>query len=682
MMIENFSFLLAEYFITSLENLIEIYNPSIYPVSHFPDKKQIIGNHFLVWCKNPVKIWVLIIYILKKLHKLYPDLKVEETTRKYSMFVNLIIDNWENIWEAESLFTDRWLNGWEVIDLLCYENIEELLSNQTISLIVADFWSGPYYKRTFLTPSAWYQTIASKIIKPNKFYEYIPNKIEEMSENIRKWRISKEIIFSTGLLPHESHFFKFEVWKRSIGVIYIVDGMLIVIIAIYVQYLFLNLIDISFEFQSIYSQFVNISTQLQSASTSNQASLYTQFLSIEASLISKADESLSVYSSFMYQVLFLTMYFAKNLCQILFAKLRRKKIQIITPEIVINFVSWFVVLYQFWNFNFHFLKMSAPIPKYWSIYIVSEVFQDKFIKGPLGSGLIIWLQWCRVFFILQASKIFGPLIEILLNLLKELFKFIAIYGLIFAVFLSAGMVFFFNYSEFKSENWRGLLYLFSASLGSFDFSLFTQDETYLSKQYGWIYLILFLVLTNIVLINFLIAILSNKYTEMETKKKILYNRKILEIKQIQAEDKYYSCLIASFVPLNIFILPFFPFVIFCKSEKFNEILLYACYLPMALIGIIVFTAASIILLPFAYIISIYSSISSFILNLKIQRITFKVIMIELGWMLLVIWMALPYLMIQTVIDTIMFIVSLFDESTKTKQECSNIHSKTVDINSI
>ena len=233
------------------------------------------------------------------------------------------------------------------------------------------------------------------------------------------------------------------------------------------------------------------------------------------------------------------------------------------------------------------------------------------------------------------------------------------------------MVFFFNYSEFKSENWRGLLYLFSASLGNFDFSLFTQDETYLSKQYGWIYLILFLVFTNIILINFLIAILSNKYTEMETKKKILYNRKILEIKQIQAEDKYYSCLIASFVPLNIFILPFVPFVFFCKSEKFNKILLYICYFPMALIGIIAFTAASVILLPFAYIIFIYSSISSFLLNLKIQRITFKVIIIELVWMLMIIWMALPYLTIQIIFDNAMYISSLFDESTKTKQEFNN-----------
>lgn len=56
MMINNFSYLLGDYFVQSLENLIEVYNPNIYPVTYFQDKKQIITNHFLVWCRNPVKI--------------------------------------------------------------------------------------------------------------------------------------------------------------------------------------------------------------------------------------------------------------------------------------------------------------------------------------------------------------------------------------------------------------------------------------------------------------------------------------------------------------------------------------------------------------------------------------------------------------------------------------------------
>ena len=111
------------------------------------------------------------------------------------------------------------------------------------------------------------------------------------------------------------------------------------------------------------------------------------------------------------------------------------------------------------------------------------------------------------------------------------------------------------------------MYLFNVSLGNFDFSLFSQNETYLERQYGWVYLVSFLVFTNIILIIFLIAILSNKYSKMELNKKMLYNRKILEIKQVQAYDKYYSSLISSFAPLNLLILPFVPFLVFCKKSE-------------------------------------------------------------------------------------------------------------------
>ena len=361
-------------------------------------------------------------------------------------------------------------------------------------------------------------------------------------------------------------------------VIYIVNGLIIATLAIVVQLYFFSMINVGNSFNTLYIQFATLGTQLQdtSLSVSAKASLSTQFTTVETNLIQTWNTMMSDYSSFLNLSMLFTMYFVQNLLQILFAKLRKKKIEIITPEIVINFISWFVSLYQFWVWYFHYQQLSAPIPKYWWMYVANESFQDKFIKGVLGAGLIVSLQWWRVFFILQASRVFGPLIEILMNLLKELVKFIVIYGLIFMVFVSAGSWMFYNYSDFSSDNWRGFLYLFSASLGNFDFSLFTQDQTYIRKEYGWIYLILFLIITSIVLINFLIAILSNKYSEMQGKRKILYNKKILEIKQVQTDDKYYSCLISSFVPLNVLMIPFVPFIIFCKSEKLNRILMYAC----------------------------------------------------------------------------------------------------------
>ena len=215
MMIKNFTYLLGEYFIESLENLLEVYNPNLYPIHYFPDKKQIIVNHFLVWCKNPVKIWVLIVYILKKLHQIFPDLKIQDITQKYLELANKIIENWEGTKEVEDMFTDYWLNGYEVIDLICYENIEELLSNHSVGLIIADFWTGPFYQRTFLGQSTWYQILASNVFKPYSFYEYLPNKYEEIAKWIRGLHVTKEkfFFFQMRKSDQHSHFFKLEAWK-------------------------------------------------------------------------------------------------------------------------------------------------------------------------------------------------------------------------------------------------------------------------------------------------------------------------------------------------------------------------------------------------------------------------------------------------------------------------------------
>lgn len=213
MMIGNFSYLLAEYFTKSLDSLIEIYSPISNQTGYFVHKKQIIENHFLVWCKNPIKICVLVIYLLNKLQRTFADLKISDVKKKYVEIVSIILENWDNIWEIQSMFKDKWLNGWEVIDLVCYENINELLSNQAISLIVSETWYGPFYRKTFMIPSTWYQVIASKVLKPSSFYEYLPNRVEEISEAAREFKFQKQHFFSLHLTNQETHFFRFEVWK-------------------------------------------------------------------------------------------------------------------------------------------------------------------------------------------------------------------------------------------------------------------------------------------------------------------------------------------------------------------------------------------------------------------------------------------------------------------------------------
>jgi hypothetical protein len=196
------------------------------------------------------------------------------------------------------------------------------------------------------------------------------------------------------------------------------------------------------------------------------------------------------------------------------------------------------------------------------------------------------------------------------------------------------MVLFFNLPEFR-ENLRGTLYLFSAVLGEFDFSIFEADESLLEKDFGYVFLNIFLLVTNIVLINFLIAILSNKYTTMERKSKVIYLQHILLMKQIQSDNQYYSSLVSFFVPLNVILLPIAPFVIFCKSKQLNKVLMYFCYIPMMIVGTIIFFLTSFVLIPFAQLVLVYTQIKQFIEMARNGYVTYKDLAIKALWVMFV-----------------------------------------------
>ena len=120
---------------------------------------------------------------------------------------------------------------------------------------------------------------------------------------------------------------------------------------------------------------------------------------------------------------------------------------------------------------------------------------------------------------------------------------------------------FFDVEAF-SDYISALKYLFSCSLGEFDYSIFEVEGLIISKYYGYVYLTLYLIITNITLLNFLIAVLSDIYALLQQNSNTLYFRQVIRVKQYLDDDKYYSCLVAAVVPFNALIIPFAPFVIF------------------------------------------------------------------------------------------------------------------------
>ena len=257
--------------------------------------------------------------------------------------------------------------------------------------------------------------------------------------------------------------------------------------------------------------------------------------------------------------------------------------------------------------SYIFLKWKWDISK--RIYTESDHtknyrLHDALYKGSISPilmlSIIIFIQWSRVTLVLRLSRTFGPMVEIIIAMIKELFVFGFLYLLIFSMFLFTGTILFFRLNDFNTFE-AAAKYLFNASLGTFSFETF--DGTMAVSNYiGYGFIILYVVFSNITLLNFLIAILSDIYGILKQKSSILYYQQIIKVRQAHDFNKYFSSLVWSPPPLNIIIIPFIPFIVFCKSEKLNNILLYICYFPVMVVGILIFITMSFMHLPFSYLV--------------------------------------------------------------------------------
>jgi len=77
----------------------------------------------------------------------------------------------------------------------------------------------------------------------------------------------------------------------------------------------------------------------------------------------------------------------------LFAKLRRKKITFISPEIVVNFISFFIAIYVFCTWYFKYKPTTVPNERYYYLNLVNISFADPFLQGGFRAGLATALQW-------------------------------------------------------------------------------------------------------------------------------------------------------------------------------------------------------------------------------------------------------------------------------------------------
>ena len=448
----------------------------------------------------------------------------------------------------------------------------------------------------------------------------------------------------------DTHLYQFNVWKKSMKARFIFEGLFVILVALLFQYYLIDAIVASSTVATTYTTFevtatnagYTVSSRLlrnlmfesiinidvpSTSSTPSTPSLPTGSPSLpiingspfngDFSTLPTSSPTYVTYSNFVgraydfYVAMMITVYlgfvavsFSFRIPLFLaFSKKSKRPFELFTINNILDMLLsiWFILrIYLEFKYYHNDVESQPNDSKmgeryYKNIYNVYNA--DNFLSY-LYSFISAWI-WLRIILLLRLTRFLGPLIKMIQNMIYDIMIFMVLYGIQLLFFASIGNLLFnsvSNYSSFKSS----LKILFEASLGSFSFSTLNGNSK--GKVIGDTFIFLFVLFNAIILLNLLIAILTNTYSLLENKKLAWYINEILKLRSTLEYDEYCSSLVSAFAPWNIFAVFFIIPIVFKKnSQKFNTVLFHIEYIPLLVLLFILYLVLNLILLPFAYL---------------------------------------------------------------------------------
>ena len=122
-------------------------------------------KNFLVFCSNPLKITLMLLNLSIHIGIKHQNLRFKAQKLRSSLcdIANSIINSSSNMNEIEDLLKDKNYSGVEVIDMIEYLDIIEILQNPMIDSIISNMYFGPYEREFFIKKSTCYKIIDEQI---------------------------------------------------------------------------------------------------------------------------------------------------------------------------------------------------------------------------------------------------------------------------------------------------------------------------------------------------------------------------------------------------------------------------------------------------------------------------------------------------------------------------------------
>lgn len=178
---------------------------------------------------------------------------------------------------------------------------------------------------------------------------------------------------------------------------------------------------------------------------------------------------------------------------------------------------------------------------------------------------------------LSMNKELGIMIIIIKEMLRDFMVFVVVYAVVIAGFGIAFRSLFYHSLDF-STNTATFLFLFSGTLSNFDFSTFGTQVT-LKERLGIFLTVAFVILTGIMMINLLIALMSNSYQRIRDTSQMEWSyEKARTVKRLLIiTESNVLCILPA--PLNLVPIFLTGFGYWGASEGSKQMLYYNNFHP-------------------------------------------------------------------------------------------------------
>jgi hypothetical protein len=240
---------------------------------------------------------------------------------------------------------------------------------------------------------------------------------------------------------------------------------------------------------------------------------------------------------------------------------------------------------------------------------------------------------------LQLTQTFGPTINIIIEMAKDMMVFFLLFFLQIFAFAILGMLIFPKMKAFLSFD-SAIITLYQASFGAWNLSTFEQDydpgenaewEAFYALPHdvqvwthephpkhaeyyllGMIYMCAFIAVNCLIMVNMVVAIMSDTYNTMTQTRMGIYYSSVIQAVPVYKNDNRYGSLISNVPPLNMLFIPLLPLFLSISDEntliKLNRIVNIGQYFPVCLFLMAIFTVVNLALIPFAYLIALFHKI--------------------------------------------------------------------------